>query len=180
VALVAGAAADPGVAFRGPGGVTFSCATLSVPLDHPGLRSSPHQPGQLALQVAMADNTTARHGVLVWLVGGPGVPGTGLTSVIARQFDPTVLRDHRLVLISTQGTGTGALRCPQLQRLLSQNSVAVPTPGVVRACADTIGADRRFFTTADTVADLDALRQALPVRTLTLAAPAIRQQTSPR
>jgi pimeloyl-ACP methyl ester carboxylesterase len=63
--------------FRGPGGVTFSCATLSVPLDHAGLRAAPPQSGQLSLQVAMADNTTAPRGVLVWLVGGPGV---GLTA----------------------------------------------------------------------------------------------------
>jgi hypothetical protein len=60
-------AGDP---FRGPGGVTFSCATLTVPLDHAGLRTGSHQPGQLSLQVAVADNTTAPRGVLVWLVGG--------------------------------------------------------------------------------------------------------------
>ncbi|MCA1694082.1 MAG: hypothetical protein LC749_04760, partial [Actinobacteria bacterium] len=84
--------------FRGPGGVTFSCATLTVPLDHAGLRAAPRQPGQLSLQVAMADNTAAPRGVLVWLVGGPGVPGVGLTAVIAHQFDPAVLRDYRLVL----------------------------------------------------------------------------------
>jgi pimeloyl-ACP methyl ester carboxylesterase len=117
----------------------------------------------------MADNTTARHGVLVWLVGGPGAPGVSLTSVIARQLDPAVLRDYRLVLISTRGTGTGALSCPQLQQVMNQNNLAVPTPGVVRACADTIGDDRRFFTTTDTIADLDALRQGLSVRRLTLA-----------
>lgn len=102
--------------FRGPGGVTFSCATLTVPLDHAGLRAAPGQPGQLSLQVAMADNTTAPRGVLVWLVGGPGVPGVGLTAVIAHQFDPAVLRDYRLVLLSSRGTGAGALQCPELSR----------------------------------------------------------------
>ncbi|MGB8199395.1 MAG: alpha/beta fold hydrolase, partial [Pseudonocardiaceae bacterium] len=100
--------------------------------------------------------------VLVWLVGGPGEPGVGLTAVIARQFDPAVLRDYRLVLFSSRGTG--ALQCPQLQQALS----AVPPPGAVRACSRSIGDNRRFYTTADTVADLDALRQALQVRTLTL------------
>jgi hypothetical protein len=56
--------------FRDSVGDTFSCATLSVPLDHAGLRAAPQQSGQLSLQVAMADNTTAPRGVLMWLVGG--------------------------------------------------------------------------------------------------------------
>ncbi|MGH3866419.1 MAG: alpha/beta fold hydrolase [Pseudonocardiaceae bacterium] len=159
-------ATTPGASsvFRGPGGVTFSCATLSVPLDHAGLRAAPPQSGQLSLQVAMADNTTAPRGVLVWLVGGPGEPGVGLTAVITRQFDPAVLRDYRLVMISSRGTGTGALQCPQLQQVLS----AVPPSSAVRACAHSIGDDRQFYTTADTVADLDMLRQALRVDRLTL------------
>ncbi len=44
----------------------------------------------------------------------------------------------------------------------------MPPPSAVQACAQSIGADRRFYTTADTVADLDMLRQALRVGTLTL------------
>jgi hypothetical protein len=36
--------------------------------------------------------------VLVWLVGGPGTSGVSLTAVIARQFDPAVLRSYRLVM----------------------------------------------------------------------------------
>jgi pimeloyl-ACP methyl ester carboxylesterase len=154
--------------FRDSAGVTFSCATLSVPLDHAGLRAAPQQPGQLSLQVAMADNTTAPRGVLMWLVGGPGEPGVGLTAVIARQFDPAVLRDYRLVMISSRGTGAGALQCPQLQQVMGDSDQTVPPPSAVQECAQSIGTDRRFYTTADTVADLETLRQALRVDTLTL------------
>jgi pimeloyl-ACP methyl ester carboxylesterase len=116
----------------------------------------------------MADNAAAPRGVLVWLVGGPGEPGVGLTAVIARQFDPAVLRDYRLVLFSPRGTGAGALRCPQLQQVMNEVELTVPSASVVHACARSIGDQRRFYTTADTVADLDALRQALRVGTLTL------------
>ncbi|MGH3693841.1 MAG: alpha/beta hydrolase [Pseudonocardiaceae bacterium] len=158
--------AGAGGVFRGPGGVTFSCATLSVPLDHAGLRGTPQQRRQLSLQVAMADNTTAPRGVLVWLVGGPGAPGVGLTAVIAHQFDPAVLRDYRLVLFSARGTGAGALQCPQLQQVMDDQSA--PPSSAVQACAQSIGADRRFYTTADTIADLDTLRHALGVDKLTL------------
>ena len=155
--------------FRGPGGVTFSCAMLTVPLDHAGLRAPPQQPGQLSLPVAMADNVTAPRGVLVWLVGGPGAPGVGLTAVIARQFDPEVLRNYRLVLFSARGTGPGALHCPQLQQALDDLAAPGPPPSAVHACAQSLEDHRRFYTTADTVADLDTLRQALGVATLTLA-----------
>jgi pimeloyl-ACP methyl ester carboxylesterase len=116
----------------------------------------------------MADNAHAPRGVLVWLVGGPGTPGVKLTAEIARQFDPEVLRRYRLVLFSSRGTGAGSLRCPALQRAVGGSDLAVPPPDAVAACADSIGEDRRFFTTADTVADLDALRQALGAKTLSL------------
>lgn len=116
----------------------------------------------------MADNTAAPRGVLIWLVGGPGEPGVGLTAVIAHQFDPAVLRDYRLVMISSRGTGDGALQCPQLQQVMGDSDQAVPPSSAVQECAQSIGPDRRFFTTADTVADLDTLRQALRVNTLTL------------
>ena len=155
--------------FRGPGGVTVSCAMLTVPLDHAGLRAPPQRPGQLSLPVAMADNVTAPRGVLVWLVGGPGTPGVGLTAVIARQFDPEVLRNYRLVLFSARGTGPGALHCPQLQQALDDLAAPGPPPSAVHACAQSLGDHQRFYTTADTVADLDTLRQALGVATLTLA-----------
>lgn len=165
---VPGADAGAGGVFRGPGGVGFSCATLSVPLDHAGLRPGPQRPGHLSLQVSVADNANAPRGVLVWLVGGPGEPGVGLTAVIANQFDPAVLRDYRLVLFSSRGTGAGALHCPQLQQLMDHPAQTVPRTSAVRGCAQSIGDNRRFYTTADTVADLDTLRQALGVSKLTL------------
>ena len=158
----------PGGRFRGPGGVTFSCATLTVPVDHPGLRAARRHPGQLSLSVAMSDNTAAPRGVLVWLVGGPGTPGVGLTAVIARQFDPEVLRTYRLVLFSGRGTGPGALRCPELQQALNDLASAGPAASAVQACAQSLGDSRRFYTTADTVADLETLRQALGANQLTL------------
>jgi pimeloyl-ACP methyl ester carboxylesterase len=42
----------------------------------------------------------------------------------------------------------------------------VPAPAAVRSCAAAIGPDRRFYATADTVADIDSLRSALGVARL--------------
>jgi pimeloyl-ACP methyl ester carboxylesterase len=72
------------------------------------------------------------------------------------------------VKLDQRGTGAGALRCPKLQRAVGSSDVTVPPPGALRACARRIGPRRRFFTTAATVADLDALRRALGVDKLAL------------
>jgi pimeloyl-ACP methyl ester carboxylesterase len=145
-------------------GVTFSCATLTVPLDHAGLRPGPQHAGQLTLQVVMTDNVHAPRGVLVFLTGGPGQPGVPFASWAASQlFEPTVIQDYRLVLIDQRGTGAGALSCPQLQQVMGSSDLTVPPAAAVQACAQAIGPIRQYFSTADTVADLDALRQALGV-----------------
>ena len=44
----------------------------------------------------------------------------------------------------------------------------MPTAAAVRSCAAAIGPDRRYFATADTVADIEALRAALGVSRRTL------------
>jgi pimeloyl-ACP methyl ester carboxylesterase len=149
---------------RSPGGVTFSCATLTVPLDHPGLHPGPEPAGQLSLQVVMADNANAPRGVLVFLTGGPGQPGVPFAARAADQLlDPMVVRDYRLVLIDQRGTGGGALQCPQLQQVMGSSDLTVPPVSAVQACAQAIGERRQFFTTADTVADLEELRRVLGV-----------------
>jgi pimeloyl-ACP methyl ester carboxylesterase len=144
-----------------PGSVTFSCATLTVPLDHAGLHPSATTAGQLLLQVAMADNRNAPRGVLVFLTGGPGEPGVSFVERVAHELDPAVFRDYRLVFIDQRGTGSGALQCPQLQQVMGSSDLTVPPVNAVQECAQAIGDARQFFTTADTVADLEALRQAL-------------------
>lgn len=151
-----------------PAGVSFRCGTLNVPLDH-GLLPGPRNNDDLDLDVAVADNPSAPRGVLVWLVGGPGSPGVRLAGEIASQFDPAVMRDYRLVMFSSRGTGSNALDCGDLQAEMGGSDLAVPSAEAVRDCAEGIGPERRFHSTLDTVADLDDLRQALGAPKLTLA-----------
>ncbi len=158
------AASAAGSPTGSPGGATWRCAMLTVPLDHAGPHPGPKLAEHLSLQVAMADNVDAPRGVLIFLTGGPGQPGVPFaTSVASQLLDPAVLRDYRLVLIDQRGTGGGALQCPQLQQAMGSSDLTVPPTGAVQACAQAIGERRQFFTTADTVADLDELRQALGV-----------------
>ena len=140
----------------------FTCSTLQVPLDHtkPAGRS-------LDLAVASADNTDAPRGVLLFLTGGPGQPGIPFVRKTEATLAP-VLDDYRLVMLDQRGTGANKLVCPQLQRQLGVSDLFVPTGEAVRECADRVGEDRRFYSTADTVADLDLLRGALGVPTVAI------------
>jgi pimeloyl-ACP methyl ester carboxylesterase len=140
----------------------FTCSTLTVPLDHSG-----RTPGDLRLPVAVADNAGAPKGVLVALTGGPGQGGVAFVPR-SRTRMRALLHDYRLVMLDQRGTGAGALRCPALQRAVGTSDLTVPPPGSVEACARTLGPQRRFYSTADTVADLEALRVALGADKLTL------------
>jgi pimeloyl-ACP methyl ester carboxylesterase len=137
----------------------FTCSTLRVPLDRAG-----DTPGTLDLAVAVADRTGRQtRGVLLILTGGPGQPGVPFVARVLRNWAAPLADAYRIVMLDQRGTGGGALRCPALQRIMGSSDLKVPTASAVRSCAAAIGQKRRFFTTADTVADLDALREALGV-----------------
>ena len=105
--------------------------------------------------------------MLVALTGGPGQGGVAFVPR-SRARMRALLHDYRLVMFDQRGTGAAALRCPALQRAVGTSDLTVPPPGTVEACARTLGPNRRFYSTADTVADLEALRVALGADKLTL------------
>lgn len=139
----------------------FTCSTLRVPLDHHGADRR-----TLDLAVAVEDKPAATH-ILLLLTGGPGQPGVPFATRLSSKVTST-LPDYRMVLIDQRGTGANALQCPELQEQMGSTDLAVPTPQAVTDCAAAIGPDRRFYGTADTVADLDELRSALGADTITV------------
>src|SRR5690242_5730660 len=145
-----------------PGNAGFSCGSLSVRLDPFGA-----VPARLSLRVAVSGAASAPRGVLLFLTGGPGEPGVPFVSRLVARLG-LALRGYRLVMFDQRGTGAGALDCPALQRQMGASDLTVPTPAAVRSCAAAIGPDRRFYATADTVADIEALRAALGVARLTV------------
>ncbi|MFE4361511.1 alpha/beta hydrolase [Kitasatospora sp. NPDC056800] len=177
VAVVAGTTlatpATPAAATDRPGGgITgqapcpdapeFTCGTLTVPLDHSGA-----VPGTLDLAVAVGGNTKAPKGDLLFLSGGPGQASVPTVRQMAGKLEP-VLKDYRLVMYDQRGTGRGALQCPGLQEDMGSSDLAVPRKQSIAECAAALGPNARFYSTADTVADIDLLRRALGARRLTL------------
>jgi pimeloyl-ACP methyl ester carboxylesterase len=173
--LAAGACTLGAVASRGDGTVvptlvgsgrcpeapTFTCSMLTVPLDHSGRIR-----GTLKLRVATQEGTAPR-GILVFLAGGPGQPGVPFAQRVSSRLR-TATDGYRIVMFDQRGTGGGALRCPALQAQMGSSDLAPPTRAAVVGCARPLGPKRRFFSTADTVRDLEALRRALGAEKLTL------------
>jgi pimeloyl-ACP methyl ester carboxylesterase len=145
-----------------PGVDRFTCGYLTVPVDRAG-----RVPGTLRLRAAVADNTGAPRGVLMFLTGGPGQPGVSLLPRITTRV-AYLLRDYQLVMIDQRGTGDAAVDCPALQREVGSSDVTPASQNALDECAGILGDTRNFATTADTVADLDDLRQTLGVRAWTM------------
>jgi pimeloyl-ACP methyl ester carboxylesterase len=146
---------------RCPDAPGFSCSTLIVPLDRRGRAR-----GTLRLRIAAQDGN-AQRGILVFLSGGPGQPGEPFALRVSSRL-ASAAAGYRIVMFDQRGTGAGALRCPALQAQMGSSDLAVPTKAAVVGCARAIGPKRRYFSTADTVEDLEALRRSLGVPKLTL------------
>ncbi|MFE5487120.1 alpha/beta hydrolase [Streptomyces sp. NPDC056527] len=145
-----------------PGQPDVTCADLTVPLDRGGA-----VPGTLKLRTAVLGKADAPRGTLLFLTGGPGQPGVPFVARIRSRL-PEALAEYRLVMIDQRGTGEAAVDCPALQKEVGSSDTVAPTRGAVTACATSLGRNRNFYTTADTVADLEDLRRALHVPSWTV------------
>jgi pimeloyl-ACP methyl ester carboxylesterase len=164
----AGAATQPALAFEACPSTDvvvpatgLQCATLDVPFD----RANPAV-GDVALAVQRVPASTTRTGVIVLLAGGPGQPALppfeGFLAPLARE---PALRGFELVSFDQRGTGQSeGLQCPDVGRLEG----GLPT--YIGACGTALGLTRGFYTSQESVEDLDALRQALGGTPLSLFA----------
>ncbi len=92
---------------------------------------------------------------IVALAGGPGQAAIPFTEQFARVLGP--IADTRdLIVFDQRGIGlSGPLSCHRFE--LSANTPPGPT---IAECAAQLGPTRSFYATADTVADIEALRVA--------------------
>ncbi|MDE9365784.1 alpha/beta hydrolase [Luteipulveratus sp. YIM 133132] len=160
-----GTAVAPGLEHLGPCAdpalASFSCGLLRVPLDHERTAGA-----TLALPVTVQKGP-ASDPVLLNLTGGPGQPGVAFAPRFAQRLAPA-LNGRRLVMLDQRGTGATAISCPGLQREMGEGDLLTPTAASVRECSGILGATRPFYGTQDTVQDLELLRRALRVRTMTV------------
>jgi pimeloyl-ACP methyl ester carboxylesterase len=138
----------------------FSCATVSVPLDRSGATL-----GAVALKVErLRAGASQSPTAVVALAGGPGQAAIPLARETAAAIAPA-LGARDLVVFDQRGTGTsGPLACPALE---GEDGLGAIGQAFER-CALQIGARRGSYTTQESVADIEALRQALGYRELVL------------
>jgi pimeloyl-ACP methyl ester carboxylesterase len=139
---------------------SFSCATLDVPLDRSGA-----VPGTVALSIERLDaSPTPTRTAVVGLAGGPGQAANPLAAAMAEEIAPA-LGERDLLVFDQRGTGTsGPLACSALEGNESFGAIGQ----AFERCALEIGPARGSYTTQESVADIEALRQAMGYEKLVL------------
>ncbi|MCW3067841.1 MAG: alpha/beta hydrolase, partial [Solirubrobacterales bacterium] len=130
----------------------FACGHLTVPLDPLG-----GTPGAitLALRRHRAPVGDARSAVVA-LAGGPGQPAIPFAEQFTELLGP-VLATRDLIVVDQRGIGLShALSCHAFEDPRRYRSLGA----LVEACGTQLGGSRVFYTTPDTVADLEAIRRA--------------------
>ena len=132
-------------------GSIIDCGRVVVPVDPSGAMK-----GAMSLHVERYQSHGPNKGTVIALAGGPGQAATPLLPDFAITLDP-ILRGRQLVVFDQRGTGfSDQLLCNNLGRH------DLPDMGV-SGCAASLGALRPFYSTSDSVSDMELLRQALGV-----------------
>jgi pimeloyl-ACP methyl ester carboxylesterase len=160
VVLTLAAPAQAQLRFKRCGSFGYQCARLNVPLDHAGA-----VPGALSLFVRrIPARQRATRAPLIVLAGGPGQSATAAFGGDALAVVYPAYRNRDLVVFDQRGTGrSGVLRCRRLEQanLLRAGAEA-------GACARRLGARRGFYTSRDSVEDIELLRRGLGAEQLAL------------
>ncbi|HEY1457169.1 MAG TPA: alpha/beta fold hydrolase [Solirubrobacteraceae bacterium] len=129
----------------------FACGHLDVPLDRSGLTA-----GTIALKIRRhrAPVESAGRVAVVALAGGPGQAANPFASDFAQALGP-IIATRDLIAFDQRGTGDShPLSCRVYRR--HRGSVGA----VIASCAAQLGAARAFYTTAQSVQDIEAIREA--------------------
>jgi pimeloyl-ACP methyl ester carboxylesterase len=130
----------------------FACGHLTVPLDPSGATA-----GTVTLALRRHRAPAGEpHSAIIALAGGPGQPALPFAEAFTELLGP-IAATRDLIVFDQRGIGLSdplschAFEVPGLFRSLG---------ALVEACGDQLGPDRSFYTTADTVADIEAIRRA--------------------
>ncbi len=130
----------------------YACGHVTAPLDPSGVT-----PGTITLALRRhRASIEGPNSAVIALAGGPGQSAIPFASSFAELLGP-IVATRDLIVFDQRGTGLShALACPAPKHLPRRY---VPGQAIVR-CAGQIGPTRAFYTTPDSVADIEAIRRA--------------------
>lgn len=130
----------------------LACGHLTVPLDPSGT-----QPGTVTLALRRHRASVGEaHTAIIALAGGPGQPALPFAGSFAELLGP-IAATRDLIVFDQRGIGlSDPLSCHAFEHPSSYSSFGP----LIAACGSQLGGGRSFYTTAETVADIEAIRQA--------------------
>jgi pimeloyl-ACP methyl ester carboxylesterase len=146
----------------------LTCVTIDVPLDH--LSNDPA--GRLDIDFAVHFASKHSHGLLVYLVGGPGSSGLEAAEDSLSTHDPRLGEEMDVVFFDQRGTGGGnRLDCPEASAHFDMATVDPDKPdeaiGLSKAFVADCSAEMKhldllpYVGTEQAIRDLEAFRQAI-------------------
>jgi pimeloyl-ACP methyl ester carboxylesterase len=130
---------------------TLACARLEVPLSPTDAAAGVVK---LAIRRRRAPVGESRSAVIA-LAGGPGQAAIPFVESFAETLGP-IISTRDLIVFDQRGTGlSGALKCRAFRAEGGE-----PPAKVVKRCAQQLGPRRGFYTTQESVADIEAIRVA--------------------
>jgi pimeloyl-ACP methyl ester carboxylesterase len=140
------------------------CGTLSV-AENPSKPNGTKIP--LKVAVVRAQGSRPKPDPLFWFAGWGGAGVSDDAANVISAFSG-VNADRDIVFIDQRGTGSSQLVC-RIQEGLTLGSTSLGRiTAAARACADRIGSNLRYYTSAVAVDDFDRVRQALGYDTINI------------
>jgi pimeloyl-ACP methyl ester carboxylesterase len=127
----------------------IQCAKVSVPIDRSGA-----VPGSIPLNVVRIPAKKPSGKAVFAFAGGPGQGATPFATDFAFQL-ARAQRTHDILVFDQRGTGESSpIDCTDVDRVRDIREAGAQ----IRACAQKLGATAPFYTTQDTVADIESIR----------------------
>ncbi len=150
---------------------SFTCVTLTVPLDH----FSPAMTATIPVVFAVQPASGERRGMFVVATGGPGSSGVASADWYTAGFDPAIAEHFDIIFFDQRGVGaSGGLQCTDAAVAFYRADYRAETPAqeaALAAAARTFARDcvaqmgspylLPYLGTRQAVEDLEAFRQAV-------------------
>ncbi len=140
--------------------IKAECAKLSVAEN----RSNPTRMIDLNIAIIRSSSIKKLNDPVIMLAGGPGQSAVDTGPSIIHAFKQ-VLKKRDVVLVDQRGTGqSNPLKCDfdeEVQLAMLADTSLIPAE--IKKCANNLEADTRYYTTTESIKDLEEVRQALKI-----------------